>query len=94
MSLLLPATPTLSPTRRGAGHPRHAVGRPLVPSPGSAGSKDSVGIHRVGIHRAVPAPRRRFGASSGAPGLGEDLCSHTHARIQTPAQGVRAHPLG
>ena len=90
MSLLPPhpATPTPSPTRRGAGHPRHAVGRPLVASPGSAGSKDSVGIHRVGIHRAVPAPRRRFGASGGAPRLGEDLCSCTHAHPDTSSGGA------
>lgn len=66
----------LSLTRCGAGHSHHAVGRPLVASPGSAGSEDS-----VGIHRAVLAPCRRFRASHGAAwGLGKTPCALTPTR--------------
>lgn len=83
--------PASSPTRRGTGHPRVTQSdAPSLPPPphGSAGSEDS-----VGIHRAVPATRRRFGASRGAPGLREDpLCSHMHAHTQTPAQDVSSLP--
>ena len=86
--------PASSLTRRGTGHPRVTQSdapsspRSPTPTPGSAGSEDS-----VGIHRAVPATRRRFGARRGAPGLGEDpLCSHMHAHTQTPAQDVSSLP--
>lgn len=64
------------------------------PPPGSAGYGDSVGIHRVGIHRGGK-PRRRFGANRGAPGLGEDLCSTPrHAHPSRHQLRVRARPLG
>lgn len=57
----------------------------------------------MGIHRAVPAPRRPSGASCGASGLGGDIlcvaahthiCTHTfaHTHLHTVAQEVSALP--
>lgn len=68
--------PVPDPLARPAGHARH----------GPAGSGDS-----VGAHRAVPAPRRRPGASRGAPGLGKHTHRHTHTRTQ-PAPSVVLRP--
>ena len=78
MSLLPTPSPPPASSRRGAGHPRHAVGRPLVASPGSAGSEDSVGIHRVGIHR-VGSPADALVPTVGRQGLGK-ICVHTRTR--------------
>lgn len=45
----------------------------------------------MGIYRAFLVPRRRCGASRGAPGLGEDtLGVHTHAHTR---KHTHTHPL-
>lgn len=81
--------PGLSPPRARAPASRSQTPRRL---PGSAGSGDSVGIHRVQNPQGGKPPQTLV-PTVGRQGR-EDLCSHTHAPIQTPAQGVRARPLG